>query len=220
MAAGLGRPLRIVQIGANDGESGDPLVDYLSRYGDTQALLIEPHPIAFDLLQRQYETNDSIFLARCAVGDPKKRLFALDEAFRAEYLDRWGQSPDIICSSNPDHVTSRVSRRLDVTIDEARKMIVELDVEFETLVSVLDSTGFGAEFDVLQVDVEGFDHEVIQSIDLLRHKIRLVSFERHVLGEDDYQELKHYLHANSFACYGDGPNEYAIKRIAGEMNNQ
>ena len=60
--------------------------------------------------------------------------------------------------------------------------------------------------DVLQIDVEGFDFEVIKLYDLRNNKPKVIVFESGHLGDEKYAEAEHYIAENGFV----------VKRVKGD----
>ena len=63
----LKRPF-VVQIGANDGKTHDPLYRYISKY-KTAGLLVEPQPDVFQKLKNNYKDNPNLKFADVAMGE-------------------------------------------------------------------------------------------------------------------------------------------------------
>jgi FkbM family methyltransferase len=141
-----------VQIGANDGISGDPIRHIVRRHR-LPGVFVEPLPDLFEQLRGNYADLDSVHYERCAIGeqDGESTLYRVrpDPA-----LPAWLQG---LASFNRDHITSA---RFGVTGVE--KYVEDVRVPVLTLPSLLRKHGIG-ELGLLQVDVEGYDCRLVQA---------------------------------------------------------
>ena len=74
--------------------------------------------------------------------------------------------------------------------------MAELHVPCLRLTDALESLGRSVEIDVLQVDVEGFDDEVIYACDLDRTRPAIVYFEENHLPAEQRRRLRNHLEAD------------------------
>src|SRR5436190_1288030 len=61
-------PIKLVQIGSNDGMKGDPFHLLIKRRLAWRALLVEPIPYLFEQLQRNYGDESRLGFENVAVG--------------------------------------------------------------------------------------------------------------------------------------------------------
>jgi FkbM family methyltransferase len=138
----VGDTNKIVQAGAFDGDSSDPLRPYLSA-ADVEAVLVEPQEQPFLKLSKCYAGSQRIRTIRTAIAD-----------YDGE-LEMW--APDrtqgsVIASSNKNH-----ARRFGGNCDT----LVSFTVRCVTAATLLEKVEW-SRADFLQVDVEGADWEVVQ----------------------------------------------------------
>ncbi len=67
LAACQGRNVYFLNIGANDGLSGDPLREFIYRFG-WQGILVEPVPYVFQRLRRAYIGRQGLLFEQAALG--------------------------------------------------------------------------------------------------------------------------------------------------------
>lgn len=162
-----------VQVGANDGVLADPIQANIANGGWT-GIMIEPHPVYFNDLSNRYAGNPAMQLVRCAISDVpgEMELYSVSEDQTAHYPP-WARG----CASLD-------RARLHAVIDGHRDgngPVAEGDIE-ATLVpvrrldEVLASAGVTT-CDVLLVDVEGFETQVLNSVDLNALSPKLVVVE-------------------------------------------
>lgn len=209
--------LRIVQIGANDGVQNDPLRGFIVSNANIRALLIEPQATPYARLAALYAEDDRVEVANVAISGERGtlRLFSLKEEYWEEYNKRSsGLNPSGFTSASHEHVVSRIGKRLGLSRDEAAARIEELVVECVPLHELVENRGFPEKFDVLQIDVEGFDAEIVESIDLDRHSPAIISYERRHLGRERHRALASLLRDAGYQCVPTG-NDVCALRVEG-----
>ena len=63
-----GKMLTIVQVGACDGITNDPIFHHVAQ-GSVRAILVEPNPFAFDRLKKNYRDLQNVTLVQAAIGE-------------------------------------------------------------------------------------------------------------------------------------------------------
>lgn len=205
--------IRIVQVGANDGIHGDPLRDFFNVAGNrVKALLIEPHPDAFNRLSATYGNDGRITLVNAAVtaGGPL-RLWTLAENLRTEYEAAYGRPVDIITSTDKQHVVSRVAKRLRISLADAQAVVVPLQVQSCTLNDILRQSSFGTEIDLLQVDTEGYDDSLLMSLDFAVLTVRMINYESFLLSRRRANSLNEFLDSSGYVQRPAGPDRLAFR---------
>lgn len=194
MSSVLDRPLRIVQIGANDGVTSDPLASFLETMGrHVHALRIEPHPAVFELLKELHLGQAGVTLLNVAIDESPGTmdLFFLREDDWDRYRSVSGYNPTGITSTSRQHVAEHVARALKLSSIEADALIDSVSVRCMPLSDALRESDFGTPVDVLQVDAEGLDDRIILSSNvddlgfaLINYEVKHLTDERHhILGE-------------------------------------
>lgn len=148
--------LSFTQVGAFDGTSDDDLTRLLPL-GNVQGLLVEPQPEPFELLQQRYASQQNLHLVNAAI--------ASERGERSFYRPRSG-------ASRLASFDRRNLLRHGVRSDD----IVAETVECLPLDAVLVDAGF-ERLDVLQIDAEGYDLEVLATLDFDRWRPSVVRFE-------------------------------------------
>jgi FkbM family methyltransferase len=188
----------IVQVGANDGSVADPLYQTVTEYPHkTRILLVEPQESLTPLLSSAYEGHPGATISNHAVGEPGLlHLYAVDPDCWDDcvrYKD-WPvyRAPTGITSASRDHVVRwvRANYRGPRSVDD---VVVRLEVPSLPLPDLLVAADFGGRVDVLQVDVEGFDDEVIYGARLESLRPTLVAFEHLHLSRPRLEDLVRHL---------------------------
>lgn len=167
------RPISIIQIGANDGVTHDPLGELiLDCQGRVRGLLIEPQRAAFGRLSQRYAHAPLITCLHAAIDwEPGTRcIYSVNQQAASERLCR--SVSDGMGSFERRHVEAILKtcmrrrgrarpRRPVLSGHEIDELITEEVVPVTTLKQALG----GAEIsqpDVFLVDVEGFDAEIVR----------------------------------------------------------
>jgi FkbM family methyltransferase len=178
--ATIDRPVRFIQVGANDGLYSDPLRHYVLNHG-WRGILVEPQPDVFDRLRHNYrDQTDRLHFENVAIASKPGHL----ELFRVPNggigADGVVEHALTVTSADPETVASQTG------VD--RGALVQIRVPTVRLDALIEKHGFD-DFDILQIDVEGFERSVFESIDLARHRPKLIQFEHGHLGRPDIEEI-------------------------------
>lgn len=183
----------VVQCGANDGVTVDPINKFLCRNtAHAQAVLVEPLPDVFDQLKANYGAQNNVSCLNIALGpEGSLTLYRL----KAEYSENYrGIIASGITSFDRDFVL-RKSEFL-VGIDEVapEDRIEEVKVPCMTVSRVIDDhiDRLGSN-PFVQIDAEGFDDQVIYSVDLERHRPLGFNYEFNKLSEQQISDLRKHL---------------------------
>jgi len=167
------KSLNIVQVGANDGQWGDPLWNLVnSNPSRTNVLLCEPQPEIAQVLVENYSSHPSARVFPGAIGRPGTNMFL--HRIKPEY---WGSlhasylkgapdycAPSGIASLDRQHVAKNL-RLLKLREPEEsfsdEEMIESIPVEVLTMDELLSRFPEVSPVDVLVIDVEGLDDEII-----------------------------------------------------------
>jgi FkbM family methyltransferase len=140
----------IVQIGANDGDSSDPLSGIIAQ-STARAFLVEPLPDPFARLQKRYANNDRVRTINAALGD------------RDGEATIWRVAPDNEKLSALSVYTSfdrQVIEKTRVDYKPLGGRVVGEPVRMITAKTMLKELGINS-IDLLQVDTEGWDAKVV-----------------------------------------------------------
>jgi FkbM family methyltransferase len=155
-----------VQIGAFDGRRYDPIYEWVRAFG-WHGLLVEPQPGFFAELTENYAGAEGLEFRQIAVGTKRERR----PFYWVEIEVGVTRDAGMIASFDRD------------TLLEHRKFIPGLDslirsevIDTEPLNDLLADIP-SERIDLLQIDVEGYDHELIRVLDLERFTPSIVRFE-------------------------------------------
>lgn len=195
--------VRFLQVGAFDGTSGDPLHDYICKY-DWEGLLIEPQPRYFQQLQETYADEEGLEFVQAAVDHERGRrtLYVIADPETEDMPDWAGQ----IASFDRDTFLSHSDE-----IPQIEARFREEEVRTVNLMALLEEESF-LDLDIIQIDVEGFDNEVLQMVDFSKLSPSIVHFEHRHLSLNERLEALDRLIANGFRISTSGPDTVAYCR--------
>jgi FkbM family methyltransferase len=166
------RDMTFLQIGAFDGQADDDLRALVVRHA-LRGVLVEPQPTAFARLQETYRDQPQVVLLQAAISDREGVC---------DFYCRRGEA-SMVASFDRDHL-----RRHGIPNDE----IVRTHVVCHTIDSALRIAGLDS-VDLIQIDAEGRDWPIIQSIDFTRFRPSIVRFEYRNLRASDANDCLEFL---------------------------
>ncbi|MEM1327110.1 MAG: FkbM family methyltransferase [Bacteroidota bacterium] len=178
----------LVQIGSNDGKTGDPFYELMQRNPEWKALLVEPIPYFFKKLQVNYPDRSRFTLENVAINegerlpfywvDPKAKAALPDLAYWAEQLG----------SFDKNHII----RELGIEIEP---FIVSQELEGLSLPTLLERNNI-SQIDILHIDAEGYDWTILSQLDLAIFQPKFILFEYHHLSKNDLQFAAQFLESH------------------------
>lgn len=181
-----------VEIGANDGRKHDHLRDYVTAL-PWRGVMVEPVPYVFDRLVANYGDAERVALVNAAVAERDGLL----PFFHLRNPD--GEDPGVL----PDWYDGVGSFLREVVLSHAGELpdvearIVERDVETLRFDTLLERHGL-ERVDLLLIDTEGYDARILRSIDLTRHRPRLIVYEHYHLDPDDRRATRELLESHGY----------------------
>lgn len=191
--------LRIIQVGANDGNTGDYLCNFLRLYGDKITILfVEPQiNLRNQLLANTKNICKKTSYAFVAVTKCKNEKLKL-------YVPHEDKIPNssLLASFDRNQVLKRFRRFSKIKDPKLNKDYSALEVPQKTLTELSnqwEKSPINKKIcDVLIVDAEGFDDEVIYSLNDVKKLPNLISFEWKNLTKQKYNNLEKYLSIDGF----------------------
>jgi FkbM family methyltransferase len=165
----------VLQVGACDGVMADPIHKWIKKY-HWHGVLVEPQKREFERLRITYRDNPYLRFENVAIAETEglRPLYQVDDQ-RVEA--EWQRG-----------VASLVAKPQYVRED----MIVTAMVPCITFTTLLDRHHI-ERIDLLQIDVEGYDYELLKSFDFQRIRPRLIRYEHLHLTSSDRRACAKYL---------------------------
>lgn len=199
-----------VEIGANDGDQHDPLRDLILGRAWT-GVMVEPVPEVFDRLRGNYAHLDRVHLENVAIAErdgsmPFFHLAAVQDPER-EGLPRWY---DGIGSFSREAVLGHREHIPDID-----RRLVSREVPCLSFESLCRRHGID-QVDLLLIDTEGYDLELLRSIDLATHRPRLIGYEHFHLTAHDREIGRDYVQELGYETMEEGFDTWCLDPRPGD----
>ena len=196
----LSRPFYFVQIGASDGVRWDPLHHLVCEY-HLSGLLVEPLPDVFAQLKLNYEGESQLSFANCAIA-PRDGVRSLFRVRSDAPVGDWAQG---IASFNRAHLMALLG-----DVEEGNQFIEEVIVPSMTVGTLLQKHQIDR-VALLQIDVEGYDYEVLKMFFVEQMFPDIINFERVHLSFSDQQKSRQLLARHEYRFIDVGIDTLAIR---------
>jgi FkbM family methyltransferase len=176
-----GEQLFVLQVGANDGVSDDPIHDLIVAH-DWHGILVEPQPFYAEKLRETYASQTGIQIRQCALASAsgQRALYVIPPTVAEAHGQPWAgglASFERQVLIGHEHMWPGISDHVS-----------EIEVGCATFREILQGV---EHVDVLQIDVEGYDAEVVRLFDFTTWKPSIVQFEhKHLSGNAIDASLK------------------------------
>jgi FkbM family methyltransferase len=196
-----------IEIGSNDGELGDHLRRHILAR-DWTGVMVEPVPYVFERLKANYAGVGRVTLENAAVAasDGELDFFHLRDADREERASLPGWY-DGVGSFNRDTILGHASQIPDVAERIVRRAV--LAISFETL---CQRHGIRRP-DLVLIDTEGYDWEIIRSIDLAARGPRLLVYEHFHLSPQDRAACVRHLEGAGYHVKEEGFDTMCLRPL-------
>ena len=184
----------LVVIGAH---SGLFLKDIVSEYQNQNILLVEPVPYNYEILNSEYKDNPKITICNNAIIDKSKKDFFY--YVKKESINKLGKHwASQIGSFDKNHILNHKNKRFDINEND----IETIQIEFITFDDLIQKHSIKS-IDKLQIDVEGAEYKIMNSINFQKIEINKILFEsKHFDGTfvegKKLQEIQEKLKSNGY----------------------
>ena len=196
-----------VKVGANDGVTGDPCSDILLANDSWVGLLIEPVPCCFARLKRNFQDSTRFSLEQVAIGATVGRntFYCVDDEAAKSIPDLpvWY---DQLGSFDKSHIL----KHLDGVLEP---YILECEVEVCSLTDVLRRNKL-QHIHLLHIDTEGYDFEVLKTLDFGNYTPIMILIEHAHLTRDGKAEMRRFLYRHGYTVRSCGSDYCALDRRA------
>ena len=158
----------LVVIGAHFGVW---LSEKITKYKNDNILLVEPVPYNYTILEDKFSANKNISICINAVFSENKKndFYYVKEDSITKLGKHWASG---IGSFDKQHILNHKSKRFQITENDIEKV----QLEFITFENLIDKYQIQSIND-LQIDVEGAEFEILNSIDFKKIEINSIQFE-------------------------------------------
>lgn len=183
----------IMQIGANDGISNDPVREFLVSANGWHGYLIEPIPYLFDKLKNNYKGNKRVQFFQCAISD--KTGGTVIYSIKKSELYQLPFYSDQIASFDKSHLIKHFP-----DLSNLDNLIEEITVDTYTINDFIVKNKI-ERIDVLVIDVEGYEKQLLETFPYCQFKPEIIIFETLHMNESDRSIVFSVLKKQGFLLY-------------------
>ena len=158
----------LVVIGAHFGVW---LKDVINEYKDQNIILVEPVPYNYNKLKENFKNSKNIHICTNAIFSENKlkKFYYVKENSILKLGKHWASG---IGSFSKNHILDHKSKRFKIEQED----IEEIEVKFITFDDLVRNYSIES-IDKLQIDVEGAEYEILNSINYKKITINSLQFE-------------------------------------------
>ncbi len=195
--------INVVQVGSNDGVSGDPLYKLLKKNVGWEALFIEPVPYLFEKLKANYENQPRFKFENVAINNGSYQTFySVKNSAKLEIpnLPKWY---DQLGSFYRENITKHLNGILEPYIIESR-------IKGFNLPDILKINKVKS-IDLIHIDAEGYDWVILSQLNLNQFSPKAILFEHKHLKIEEKQKSLKYLNQHNYTIFELGCDFIGIK---------
>jgi FkbM family methyltransferase len=175
----------LVQIGSNDGKTGDPLYPLLQKHQNWKALFVEPVPYSFKKLKENYPDSNRFRFENVAINEGTSMVFYWVDSKAKETLPDLPYWFDQLGSFDKTHIT----KHFDGALAPFVKSTLLEGLNLKTLFQRNNISNIS----VLHIDTEGYDWKILSQLDLNQFEPRFILFEQNHLSKEEREEAISFL---------------------------
>ena len=158
----------LVVIGAHFGVW---LSEKITKYKDNNILLVEPVPYNYKILKSKFVESDNVQICTNVIysENKKKNFYYVKELSVTKLGKHWASG---IGSFDKQHILNHKNKRFQITENDIETIEIDF-ITFDDLVNKYQIQSI----DELQIDVEGAEFEILNSINFEKVKINSIQFE-------------------------------------------
>ena len=187
------KTLTILQIGANDGVMNDPIYDFNIKNKDVvSGFVLEPLPDIYDKLVSNYKSCPNIKPINVAIHATESEMIL--HRVKPECAAKIHEFAEGIASFDLEHW-------------KKTGLVPNPDIMEEVKVNCISFEDFIKsnsidKLDLLQIDTEGYDYEILMSIDFSKIKPKMIRFEHGVrnnlMTEEQFTQICNHLNSHGY----------------------
>ncbi len=181
--------INIVQIGAFDGVTSDPVSRWIG-HSKVRAVLVEPQPIAYEKLKSLFNNVPNTILVRAAITESNGSVSLWGPS---------GQDCSTVASLSEEHVRNFAGRATPISVRGI------------TVKSLLQETAT-PRVDLLQIDTEGHDFSILQQFFAIDLEPLVINLESCHLNQAERTLLYREFEARDYTYLDYSLDTLAVKK--------
>lgn len=195
----------LVQIGSNDGKTGDPLNQLLHKNKNWKALFVEPVPYLFERLKGNYSDPTRFSFANVAINEGGLLTFYWMDPRAKNDFDDLPFWYDQLGSFDKRHIITELGERME-------PYILSRELEGMSLPDLLTKNKV-EKLDILHIDTEGYDWKILSQLDLNAYNPKFILYESNHLSEQELASSYAFLHER-YELFDAGIDVLAVHKTA------
>jgi len=179
---------QFLQIGANDGIINDPILKFILR-DNWSGIRVEPLPAPFKKLQLLHRSHAAVQPMQSLVAESAGVMSLYHLSFSDK---RWATG---LASLNKQslqkqidngHVERRAKKFGDRLPKKKSEWVSESNLDVQGVNELIEKK-FNGGLNLLQIDTEGYDYILVNALDLDKHQIEMICFEKLHIPEQELE---------------------------------
>ena len=197
------KSVQVVQIGSNDGKTGDPFYPIFQIHNKWKGLFVEPVPYIFEKLKTNYPDTNRFKFENVAINQGAALTFYWVDPKAKETLPELPYWYNQLGSFDRDHILKLLNGQLE-------PFVLESELEGIRLQTLLDRNDI-KQLDILHLDTEGYDWKILSQLNLNKYQPYFILFEYNHLSATDQQAAHDFLNTN-YHLYNAGIDIWAVSK--------
>ncbi|GAB3198825.1 FkbM family methyltransferase [Pontibacter aydingkolensis] len=185
--------LSIIQIGSNDGKTGDPLFSLINEYKDCTAIFVEPIPYLYLKLKQNYNFGSRFVFENIAINDGTKQTFYSVSEYAKDAIPNLPSWYDQLGSFNKTNILNHLDGILEPYIKETI-------IEGSSLKQLLKKNQINR-IDILHIDTEGYDWKILSQLDFEKYKPEIILYEHKHLSKKEKKASINSLKKHNYTIF-------------------
>ncbi len=206
------KTLTFLQIGANDGKMNDPIYDFNIKNKDTvMGYVLEPLPDIYELLVKNYKDCHNIKPFNLAIHSTESEMYL--HRVHPKFTSAVPLFARGIASFDKNHWKK-------TTLIPNEKFMEEVKVKCISFTEFIKSNSI-KHLDLLLLDTEGYDYEIIMSIDFKKIKPKIIRFEHgvrnNIMSPEKFLKVCEYLNSKGYQIIAESYDATAYHINANDL---
>jgi len=193
----------LVQIGSNDGKTGDPFHQLLQKNQSWSALFVEPVPYLFEKLKANYPDHSRFSFANVAINQGVPLTFYWVDSQVKNIFDDLPFWHDQLGSFDRQHIINELGERME-------PYILSETLQGATLPSLFSKNEV-RRLDILHIDTEGYDWKILSQLDMDTFTPAFILYESNHLSEKELHESYKFL-KDRYVLFEAGIDTLAVNK--------